>query len=87
MRPRQPAAAVLGAKRLGNGVVQRAVMGALVAARRVLTVAEVQAAVEERLGMEVSGDSVRSCLSSGARGPQPIFERTGPGCYRPAGPI
>ena len=82
MRPRGPAAAVLAAKRLGNGVVQRAVMGALAAAGRVLTVAEVQAAVEERLGMPISKDSVRSCLSSGARGPHWIFERTSPGCYR-----
>jgi hypothetical protein len=87
MLPRPLAAAVAGAKRLGNGVVQRAVMGALVAARGVLTVAEVQGAVEERLGMEVSRDLVRSCLSSGARGPHPIFERTDPGCYRPTRPI
>jgi hypothetical protein len=87
MRARQSAAAVVGAKRLGNGVVQRAVMGALVAAPRVLTVAEVQVAVEERLGIEVSGDSVRSCLSTGARGPRPIFERADPGCYRPTRPI
>lgn len=82
MRPRQPAAAVVEAKRRGNGVVQRAVMGALAAADRVLTVAEVQVAVEERLGMPVSKDSVRSCLSSGARSPHPIFERAAPGCYR-----
>lgn len=87
MRPTPPAAAVPAAKRLGNGVVQRAAMDALVAARRVLTVAEVQGAVEEGLGMEVSRDSVRSCLSSGARGPHPIFERTDPGCYRPTRPI
>jgi hypothetical protein len=82
MRPRRPAAAVLGAKRLGNGVVQRAAIGALAAADRVLTVAEVQVAVEERLGMAVSRDSVRSCLSSGVRSPHPAFERAAPGCYR-----
>jgi len=87
MRTRRPAAAVVGAKRLGNGVVQRAVIGALVAARRVLTVVEVQGAAEERLGMEVPRGSVRSCLSSGARGPHPVFERTDPGCYRPTRPI
>jgi hypothetical protein len=72
---------------LGNGAVQRAAIGALAAAERVLSVAEVQVAVEERLGMAVSRDSVRSCLSSGARGSHPIFERTGPGCYRVRRPI
>ena len=59
-RPRQPVAAVVGAKRLGNGVVRRAVVGALFAARRVLTVAEVQAAVEERLAMEVVVEMIRA---------------------------
>ncbi len=87
MRPRRPAAAVLGAKRLDNGAVRRAAIGALSAADRAPTVAEVQVAVEERLGMQVSRDSVRSCLSSGARCPHPTFERTGPGCYRLRLPI
>jgi hypothetical protein len=82
MLPRRPVSAGLETKRLGNGAVQRAAMGALAAADRVLTVAEVQVAVEERLGMPVSKDSVRSCLSSGARSPHPRFERTAPGCYR-----
>ena len=82
MPPRRLAAAVLESKRLANGVVKRAAMGALAAADRVLTVAEVQVAVEERLGMPVSKDSVRSCLSSGARSPHPAFERAAPGCYR-----
>jgi hypothetical protein len=73
---------VVETKRLGNGVVKSAVVGALAAADRVLTVAEVQSAVEERLGGLVSKDSVRSCLSSGARGSRPSFERTASGCYR-----
>jgi hypothetical protein len=80
--PRRPVSAGLETRRLRNGVVQRAAIGALAAADRVLTVAEVHVAVEERLGMTVSRDSVRSCLSSGARSPHPIFDRTGPGCYR-----
>jgi hypothetical protein len=82
MRPRRPGAAVIGAKRLGNGAVRRAAIGALAAAGRVLTVGEVQAAVEGHLGVPVSRDSVRSCLSSGARGLHPTFEPTARGCYR-----
>jgi hypothetical protein len=72
---------------MGNGVVKRAAIGALAAADRALTVAEVQVAVEERLAMAVSKDSVRSCLSSGARRRNPTFERTGPGRYRLRRPI
>jgi len=73
IRPRRPAAAVLGAKRLDNGAVRRAAIGALSAADRALTVAEVQVAVEARLGQRVSEYSVRSCLSAGARGAEPRF--------------
>jgi hypothetical protein len=57
-------------------------MGALADPDLVLTVAEAQVAVEDLLGMPVSRDSVRSCLSSGARSPRPAFERAAPGCYR-----
>jgi hypothetical protein len=82
-RPRsRPVAAVIEAKRLGNGAVKRAVVGVLAAADRALSVADVQGGVEERLGSPVSKDSVRSCLSSGARGLASRFERTAPGCYR-----
>jgi hypothetical protein len=87
MLSRRPVGAALETKRLGNGVVQRAVIGVLAAADRALTVARVQGGVEERLGRVVSKDSVRSCLSSGARGPHPTFERTGPGCYQLRRPI
>jgi hypothetical protein len=54
MRRRWQVAAVLETKRLGNGVVQRAVIGVLAAADRALTVADVQGGVEERLGRPVS---------------------------------
>jgi hypothetical protein len=80
--PRRQIAAATETKRLGNGVVQRAVVGVLRAADRALKVAEVHAGVEGRLGRSVSKDSVRSCLSSGTRGGEPSFERTAPGCYR-----
>jgi hypothetical protein len=69
-------------ERLGNGVVQRAVIRVLAGADRALSVADLQGGVEERLERPVSKDSVRSCLSSGARGADPSFERTAPGCYR-----
>ena len=73
-------------KRLGNGVVQRAVIRVLAAAGDALSVADVHSAVEERLGRRVSKDSVNSCLSTGARGAKPRFERMAPGCYRLAMP-
>jgi hypothetical protein len=87
MLPRRPAGAVLQAKRLGNGVVQRAVIDVLGASDHALAVPRVHLGVEERLGRTVSRDSVRSCLSSGVRGPHSSFERTAPGCYRLAGSI
>jgi hypothetical protein len=73
-------------KRLGNGVVQRAVIHVLAGADRALSVADLHRAVEERLGQPVSRHSVRSSLASGARGAAPAFERTAPGCYRLACP-
>lgn len=73
-------------KRLGNGVVQRAVIGVLAAAGHAMSVAEVHGAVEERLGQPVSKDSVSCCLSTGARGAGPRFERMARGCCRLATP-
>jgi hypothetical protein len=86
-RRRRPIAAVPKTKRLGNGVVQRAVVQILAGADRVLSVADVHAAVEARLGQRVSEDSVRSCLSAGARGAEPRFRRIAPGRYGLARPI
>jgi hypothetical protein len=43
----------------------------------------VHAAVEKLLGQSVSKDSVDSCLSKGARGKKPRFERVSYGRYRP----
>jgi hypothetical protein len=42
----------------------------------------VHAAVEKLLGHRVSRDSVDSCLSKGAGGREPRFERVSLGCYR-----
>jgi hypothetical protein len=69
-------------RRLGNGVVQRAVVKALVAADQPMRLAEVHLAVEG-LGHThtVSKDSINWCLSTGARGKEPRFERVARGCY------
>ena len=70
------------AKRLGNGVVPRAVVRALSEAGRAMDVGEAHAAVEALLGRSVSRESVNSCLSTGARGARPDFQRVGPGRYQ-----
>ena len=69
-------------KRLGNGVVQRAVIRALSEAGRAMDVREAHVAVEALVGRSVSRDSVNSCLSTGARGARPDFQRVGPGRYQ-----
>jgi hypothetical protein len=71
-----------GTKRLGNGVVQRALVTALAVSDGPMGVCEAQAAVEALLGHCVSRDSVNSCLSTGARGVRPRFERVAPGRYQ-----
>ncbi|HME03528.1 MAG TPA: hypothetical protein VKG38_10920 [Solirubrobacteraceae bacterium] len=68
--------------RLGNGVVQRAVIKASVEADGPMDVGEAHSMVERLLGHPVSRDSVNSCLSTGARGALPNFQRVEPGRYR-----
>ncbi len=68
--------------RLGNGVVQRAVVKVLASAQRPLTVLEAQAAVMDLLGRPVSKGSINCCLSTGALEDEPRFERVKRGCYR-----
>ncbi len=67
--------------RLGNGVVLPAVVAVMATRRRPMSVGEVHAAVEARLGRAVSLDSVNSCLSARARGRTEKFRRVGLGCY------
>lgn len=69
-------------QRLGNGVVQRAVVKVLAMAGRPMRLAEVHRATEDLLSISVSKDSVNSCLSTKARGKDPWFVRTEPGVYR-----
>lgn len=68
--------------KLGNGVVQAAVVKVLAAADRPMCLAEVRTAVDALLGHPVSKDSVSWCLSTGARGDEPRFVRVARGCYR-----
>jgi hypothetical protein len=72
-------------RRLGNGVVQRAIFSVLEAAGRPMRVAEVHRGVEESLEIPVSRGSINSCLSLGAR-ECVRFERIAFGCYRPRPP-
>jgi len=80
--PDRPPPEASGPRRLGNGVVQRAVIEVLAQADRPMDVGEVHTTVEGLLGYPVSRDSVNSCLSTGARGARPNFQRVGPGRYR-----
>jgi len=70
------------AKRVGNGVVQRAVVGVFLARGGPMTVAEACRAAEVVHGSSLSRDSVNSSLSTGARGPMPRFARVARGRYR-----
>ncbi len=68
--------------RLGNGVIQRAVVKVLAAADRPMRGADIHRAVEHALGHLVSKNSVSWCLAACVRGRQPRFERVGYGVYR-----
>lgn len=67
--------------RFGNGEVQRSVVKVL-AANGPMRAANVYLAIRGLLGDRVPKDSIYSCLSTGARGKKPRFERVAPGCYR-----
>jgi hypothetical protein len=69
-------------RRLGNGVVQRAVVKVLTVADAPMRRAGIHAAVERQLGQSVSKESVSWCLCSGSRGSEPRFERVAYGFYR-----
>ena len=68
--------------RLGNGVVQRAVVKVLVAAGGPMRGADIHLAVERLLGYPVSKHSVSWCLGAGARAKEPRFERVAYGRYQ-----
>jgi hypothetical protein len=79
---RPPAISVLEPRRLGNGVVQRAVVEVLAAAGRPMRLSEIRSAVDDLLGQPVSVESVSWSLRLGCRGEQPRFERIKHGIYR-----
>lgn len=70
LRPRRP------------GWVLDAVVQVLADRPESMRLTHVHAAVETLLDQTVSKDSVGWCLSTGARGKEPRFERVAYGCYR-----
>jgi hypothetical protein len=68
--------------RLGNGVVQRAVVSVLAASAEPMRGTDIHLAVERLLGHPVSKNSVSWCLAAGVRAKEPRFERVARGCYR-----
>lgn len=65
-----------------SGAIQKAVVEALSATTEPMRIRDLQAAVERLLSMRVSKSTVNSCLSVGAGGANPRFERVSPGRYR-----
>lgn len=75
-------AAEPASRRLGNGVVQRAVVKVLAAASGPMRDADVHQAVEQLLGRPVSKNSVSWSMAADARSEDPRFERTTRGYYQ-----
>jgi hypothetical protein len=78
----RPVVVALAAGRLGNGVVQRAVVKVLTAADEPMRLRNIHEAVGKMLGRSVSYASVEWCLRMGIKGEVPRFERVQPGSYR-----
>jgi hypothetical protein len=78
VRPEPPVAT----GRLGNGVVQRAVVKVLAAADGPMRGVDIHWAVERLLEQPVSKHSVSWCLLAGVRAKEPRFERVSYGTYR-----
>jgi len=69
-------------RRLGNGVVQRAIVRVLGDADGPMRTGEIQAGVERLLGHPVAKESVSWSLRTGSRGKKPRFERISYATYR-----
>jgi hypothetical protein len=78
----RPIAVEPASRRLGNGVVQRAVVQVIAAANGPMRGADVHQAVERLLGRPVSKNSVSWSLAADARSEEPRFERTTRGHYQ-----
>ncbi|MGP0102005.1 MAG: hypothetical protein ACLPUT_10365, partial [Solirubrobacteraceae bacterium] len=70
---RQPIPEPVGG-RLGNGVVQRAVVRVLAASAEPMRGTDIHLAVERLLGHPVSKNSVSWCLAAGVRARKPRLE-------------
>jgi hypothetical protein len=68
--------------RLGNGVVQRAIVKVLASADQPMRLRAIHSAVEDLLGQAVSKESVSWCLRRSRSGERLRFERVAYGCYR-----
>jgi hypothetical protein len=69
------------ATRLGNGVVQRAIVNIL-ADGQPMRLRDIRAAAESLLGERVSIESVSWCLRTGSRKHSPRFRRVARGYYQ-----
>jgi len=78
VRPEPPVAT----GRLGNGVVQRAIVKVLALADQPMRLRDIHSAVEDGLGQAVSKESVSWCLRMSRTGDRPRFERVAYGCYQ-----
>ena len=74
-------------RRLGNGVVQRAVVKALSEAGGAMRLSDIHGAVERLVGQRVSIESVSWCLRTDANGGALQFERVERGIYRLSGAL
>jgi hypothetical protein len=68
--------------RLGNGVVQRAIVKVLVSANQPMRLRDIHAGVENMLGHPVSKESVAWCVRTSKSGAGPRFQRVAYGRYR-----
>jgi hypothetical protein len=78
----RPIAVERASRRLGNGVVQRAVVKVLASAAQPMRLSDIHSAVEELLSQVVSKESVSWCLRMSRSGAGPRFERVAYGSYR-----
>jgi hypothetical protein len=68
--------------RLGNGVVQRAIVKVLASADQPMRLRDIHSTVEDLLGQTVSKESVSWCLRMSRSGEGPRFERVAYGSYQ-----
>jgi hypothetical protein len=69
-------------RRLGNGVVQRAVIAVLEGTNGPMRTGQIQVEVERLLGHPVAKESVSWSLRTGSQGSKPRFECVAYGAYR-----